>query len=89
MPAMTRSLQTVGDGTLAGRLMGVDNRWVLLGCLLVLDAWCVSLVFMSDAGVRERWLWTGVIVLCPVVGCILWYVLGPKPRLAEDAGEGG
>lgn len=66
----------------------LDSRWILLVCLLLLDAWCVSLVFMSDAGRRERWLWTAVIVLCPVVGCILWYVLGPKPRLVEKGTEG-
>lgn len=69
-------------------LTTLDSRWILVGCLLVLDIWCVGLVFMSDAGRRERWLWTAIILLCPVVGCILWYVLGPKPLLVEEGSEG-
>lgn len=81
-------LETGPGQSLPAWLGSLDNRWVLLACLLVLDAWCVSLVFLSDAGPRERWLWTGVIVLCPVVGCILWYVLGPKPRLVKETGKG-
>ena len=75
--------------SLTGWLAALDTRWILAACLLVLDVWCIILVFMSDAGRRERWLWTGIIVLCPVVGCILWYVLGPKPRLMEEGADGG
>ncbi len=82
------SIPPVGDQGATSWPVAVDSRWVLLACLVVLDAWCVSLVFLSDAGRRERWLWTGIIVLCPVVGCILWYVLGPKPRLVGEAGDG-
>lgn len=60
---------------------GVDSRWVLAACLAALDVWAVGLLLRSDGSRRQKVLWTGVIVLCPIVGCVLWYVLGPKPKL--------
>lgn len=65
----------------------LDMRLALLAYLLVLDAWVLGIVFRSEASAREKALWTGVVLLCPVVGCVLFYVLGPKPRLVER-GEG-
>ncbi len=65
---------------LAGRL---DTRIALLVFLLALDLWVLGLVFRSESALREKALWTVVVLLCPVVGCVLWYVLGPKPRLVE------
>lgn len=68
---------------------GIDSRWVLAVTLLLLDVWCIGLLLRSDGSVRSRLLWTGIIILCPVVGCVLWYVLGPKPdMLPEEAGRG-
>lgn len=59
----------------------LDMRWVLLALLLVLDVWSIWLLVRAPATARERWLWSGVILLCPILGCIIWYVLGPKPDL--------
>lgn len=59
----------------------LDTRIALLAFLLALDFWVLGLVYRSDAAHREKALWTVVVLLCPVVGCVLWYVLGPKPRL--------
>lgn len=61
----------------------VDTRIALLVFLLALDLWVLGLVHRADASRREKALWTVVVLACPVVGCVLWYVLGPKPRLAE------
>ena len=60
---------------------GLDARVLLVVLLIVLDVWCMMLLWRSPADRREKWLWTGVIVLCPIVGCLFWYVLGPKPDL--------
>ena len=60
---------------------GLDARVLLVVLLIVLDVWCMMLLWRSSADRREKWLWTGVIVLCPIVGCLFWYVLGPKPNL--------
>lgn len=57
----------------------IDLRWVLAALLLALDVWAIVLVFVSATTRREKVLWTSVIVLCPIVGCLFWFVLGPKP----------
>lgn len=67
---------------------GLDTRWVLAACLAALDAWAIGLLVRSDGSRREKVLWSGVIVLCPIVGCVLWYVLGPKPDLGSAARAG-
>jgi uncharacterized membrane protein YagU involved in acid resistance len=60
---------------------GLDSRVLLIVFLVVLDIWCMLLLWRSSATGREKWLWTGVILLCPIVGCLFWYVLGPKQDL--------
>lgn len=61
----------------------LDSRWLLALLLVVLDVWAVGLVLASGARRREKILWSGVLILCPIIGCLFWYVLGPKPRLVE------
>jgi hypothetical protein len=57
----------------------IDLRWVLAALLVVLDVWAITLVLLSTSARREKVLWTSVILLCPIVGCLFWFVLGPKP----------
>lgn len=64
-------------------LAAVDSRWLLLALLAALDLWAIILVIAARTGTREKALWSGVILLCPIVGCLLWYVLGPKPNLVR------
>lgn len=59
----------------------IDARLLLIAALIVVDAWAIGLTFRAEASRRERWLWSGVILLCPIIGCVLWYLLGPKPDL--------
>ena len=66
-------------------VLGLDTRWVLAGLLLVLDAWSIWLILEARPGRREAVLWSGIVLLVPVFGCLFWYSVGPKPRL----GEGG
>ena len=60
---------------------GLDQRLLLGVILAVLDVWCLWLLWRSPAVRREKWLWSLVILLCPIIGCLFWYVLGPKPDL--------
>lgn len=62
----------------------IDSRWLLLVLLASLDSWAIALTIASRSDRREKALWTGVILLCPIVGCLLWYVLGPKPKLLRS-----
>lgn len=68
---------------LATSLGAIDSRWLLLAFLLALDVWAIGLVVASRASRKEKVLWTVVLLLCPIVGCLLWYVLGPKPWLLK------
>ena len=58
---------------------GWDSRWVLAGLLLVLDIWAVGLIVRARPALKVGLLWSAIVVLCPIVGCLFWYVLGPKP----------
>lgn len=69
---------------LLGAAARIDSRWVLAATLLLLDVWCIGLLLRSGASRRSRLLWAGIILLCPVVGCVLWYVLGPKPDMLPE-----
>jgi hypothetical protein len=68
-------------------LRGLDTRWVLAILLLVLDVWAVALIWKARPPRREAVLWSAIVLLCPVVGCWFWYVLGPKPLPSREAGE--
>lgn len=62
-------------------LAEIDTRIALAVFIAAIDLWSVGLLLRSDGSRREKALWSVVILLCPIVGCVLWYVLGPKPRL--------
>ena len=64
----------------------IDTRWLLVIYLAAVDVWAVQLILRSSASRRERLLWTAVVVLCPVIGALFWFVLGPKSRIAGGGG---
>lgn len=68
---------------LAAAASTIDSRWLLVALLFALDVWAIGLVFASRATRREKVLWTVILIFCPIVGCLLWYVLGPKPWLLK------
>lgn len=65
-------------------LLSIDTRWVLVALLLVLDLWAISLIVRARPPWREALLWSAIILLCPIIGCLFWYVLGPKPDLRRE-----
>ena len=55
----------------------------LLGLIvLIADVWAIVNIFQSGADTGAKVLWTVLVILLPVLGFILWYVLGPKSRRA-------
>ncbi|MGA7979613.1 MAG: PLDc N-terminal domain-containing protein [Chromatiaceae bacterium] len=51
----------------------------LLGLiLLVLDVWAIVRTLQSGAGTGGKVLWVVVILLLPLLGFLLWLLLGPK-----------
>lgn len=51
----------------------------ILGLLHLLVAiWAILNIFGSGASVIAKILWTLLVLLLPVVGLIIWFLLGPK-----------
>ncbi len=51
----------------------------LLGLIiLVLDIYAIIRVVQSGAGALSKAIWIVIILLLPVLGLILWALLGPK-----------
>ncbi|HEC75194.1 MAG TPA: hypothetical protein ENI26_12615 [Methylophaga aminisulfidivorans] len=52
----------------------------ILGLIwLVILIWAIIQVANSSAGGGAKILWILLILLFPLVGFILWFLLGPKP----------
>ncbi len=47
--------------------------------ILVLDVYAVLQIVGSDSSNGRKALWIAIVVVLPVLGLILWYLLGPKP----------
>jgi succinate dehydrogenase/fumarate reductase cytochrome b subunit len=53
----------------------------LFGFLIfVADIWAVLKIIKSSASDGKKALWIAIVVVLPLVGLILWYLMGPgKP----------
>lgn len=57
--------------------MGIETG--LFGIIvLVLAVWAIVSTLQSPAGTGSKVLWVVLIILLPLVGFILWLLLGPK-----------
>lgn len=65
---------------------GLDTRIVLVAALVVLDVWAIGMTLASRASRKEKVLWSGIVLLCPIIGCLFWFSLGPKPDLIGPPG---
>jgi hypothetical protein len=68
-------------------VVGLDSRWVLAGLLVVLDAWAIGMIVRARPALKVGILWSGIIILCPIIGLLFWYALGPKPIPREAMGK--
>lgn len=51
----------------------------LLGLIiLVLDVWAVVKIAQSSASTGKKVLWIVLVVLFPILGFVLWFLLGPR-----------
>lgn len=48
--------------------------------ILVLDIWAILQIAQSSASNGGKALWIAIVVVLPLLGLIIWYFLGPKPR---------
>jgi hypothetical protein len=54
----------------------VGGLWGLI--VLVADIWAIVNIMQSKATTGNKVLWTVIVILLPVLGFILWFLLGPK-----------
>ena len=50
--------------------------WGLL--VLIADVWAIVSIVQSSVKTEVKILWVVIVALLPVVGFILWYLIGPK-----------
>lgn len=58
--------------------MGIEVGGILGLIILILDVWAIVRTIGSSAGTGSKVLWIVIILLLPVLGLILWLLLGPK-----------
>lgn len=50
--------------------------------ILVGDIWAIINIFQSSASNEKKLIWILAVVLLPLLGLILWFLLGPRNRKA-------
>lgn len=58
--------------------MGIEVGGILGLIILILDIWAIVKIFQSSASTGAKVLWTLLIIVLPIVGLIIWLLLGPK-----------
>jgi len=58
--------------------MGIEVGGFLGLVLLILNVWAIVRIVQSDAGTGSKVFWVVLILLLPLLGFILWLLLGPK-----------
>jgi hypothetical protein len=48
--------------------------------ILIGDIWALINILQSSAGNDKKLLWVVVVVLLPLVGLVLWFLMGPRDR---------
>ena len=53
----------------------------ILGILILIgDIWALISILQSSVGNDKKLLWVVVVVLLPLIGLILWLIMGPRNR---------
>lgn len=71
------STKTKGTGMIDFGYGGILGVLILAG-----DIWAIINIFQSSVSNEKKLLWILVVVLLPLLGLILWFLLGPRQRAA-------
>jgi hypothetical protein len=58
--------------------MGIEVGGLFGFVILVLNVWAIVRTVQSGAGTGVKVLWIVLILLLPILGLILWLILGPN-----------
>ena len=50
--------------------------------ILIADVWAIVNIVQSRASTGKKVLWIVLVLLLPLLGLILWFLLGPRGRAA-------
>ena len=54
--------------------------------ILILDIWAIISIVRSDSTSGKKVLWVLLIVILPVLGLIIWRIMGPRGNRPDDRG---
>ena len=55
-----------------------DGLWGIL--VLIADVWAIVNILQSSETTGKKVFWTVLVLILPVLGFILWLILGPRGR---------
>ena len=58
--------------------MGIEVGGIIGLLILAADVWAIVNVAQSGASTGQKVLWIVLILILPVIGLILWLLLGPR-----------
>jgi hypothetical protein len=62
--------------------MGIEVGGIFGLLILIADIWAIVNIAQSGASTGHKVLWIVLVVLLPVVGLIIWLLLGPRTARA-------
>ncbi len=62
--------------------MGIEATGIVGLLVLALDIWAILNTLSAPATPGSRLLWILLILVLPVIGVILWFLLGPRASRA-------
>jgi hypothetical protein len=60
--------------------MSVEINGLIGLLILAADVWAIVSVVQSGASTGKKVLWILLVLLLPVIGLILWFLLGPRGK---------
>lgn len=58
--------------------MGIEAGGIFGLLVLIADVWAIVNIAQSGASTGHKVLWIVLVLLLPVLGLILWFLLGPR-----------
>jgi len=58
--------------------MSIELRSVIGLLILIADVWAIVNIAQSGAPTGKKVLWIVLVLVLPVLGLILWFLLGPR-----------
>jgi hypothetical protein len=68
--------------TKENEIMGIEIGGLIGLIILIADIWAIVNVLGSPASTGSKVLWVVIILVLPVIGLVLWLLMGPRKSAA-------